>query len=99
MTTGVARVPNVLLWCAILQLLDVLSTILFLSHGVAEANPLVKWSIGVTHGNLPGLLAIKSFACLFAVVAVQSGRTRVVVRMNRFFTVLVGWNLFALAVS
>jgi hypothetical protein len=99
MTAALTANPRVLLRCAILQTLDVLTTLLFLPRGIAEANPLVKWSISMTHGNLAGLLAVKSLACVLAVLAVHSGRTRVVIKMNRFFTVLVAWNLVALAIS
>jgi hypothetical protein len=99
MTASVIENPNVLLRCAILQILDLVTTLLFLARGVAEANPLVKWSISIGHDNLAGLLAVKSLACVLAVIAVQSGRTRAVARMNRFFTLLVAWNLVALAVG
>jgi len=99
MTAHMIGNQSVLLRCAILQLLDVVTTLLFLSHGVAEANPLVKWSISLTHGNLAGLLAVKLLACVLAVMAVQFGRPVVVAKMNRFFTLLVVWNLIALALS
>jgi Domain of unknown function (DUF5658) len=99
MRAGVIRNHNVLLRCAILQVLDVGTTLLFLARGVAEANPFVKWSISMTQGNLVGLLAIKSLACVLAVIAVQSGRTWVIAKMNRFFIFLVVWNLIALAIG
>ncbi len=99
MTACGTEIHNVLARCAILQMLDIGTTLLFLAGGVAEANPLVNWSISVTHGNLAGLMAMKLLACLLAVVAVQSGRLSVVVKMNRFFTFLVIWNLVALAVQ
>jgi hypothetical protein len=99
MTDAVRGNQNLLLRCAMLQTLDVITTLLFLSHGVAEANPLVKWSISLTRGNLAGLVAVKLLACVLAVMAVQSRRIQVVTKMNRFFTFLVLWNLIALSVS
>lgn len=90
---------SLLLRYMILQILDALTTMLFLAHGVAEANPLVRWSIAATHGNLAGLLAVKCAACGFGVMAAYTGRTRAITKMNRFFTVVVGWNLLALALS
>ena len=99
MRDGVIKNHSLLLRCAFLQMLDVATTLLFLARGVAEANPLVKWSISITHGNLWGLLAVKSLACVLVAVTVSSGRIRVVETMNRFFTFLATWNLMALAVS
>jgi len=89
----------VLLRCAGLQILDLVTTLLFLAHGVQEANPFVRWSMHVSHDNLGGLLVVKFIACLIALTAVQSGRTFVVARMNRFFAFLVLWNLLALGLS
>jgi hypothetical protein len=99
MTARLLNHHHLLLRCGILQLLDLLTTLLFLAHGVKEANPLVKWSMSVTNGNLTGLLAVKCVACALAFMAVQFGRPAVLVKMNRFFTVLVAWNVLALALS
>jgi len=90
---------DVLLRCAGLQVLDVITTLLFLARGVVEANPFVKWSISLTHGNFAGLLIVKSVALVLALTAVRAGRTGVVVKMNRFFQFLVVWNILALALS
>lgn len=95
MTAVLKANQNVLLRCALLHL----TTVALLARGVQEANPLVKWSMAALHGHLSGLLLVKCLACVLAISAVQSGRTRVVARMNRFFTFLVGWNLFALATT
>lgn len=97
--TQVLANRTVLLRCAGLQLLDLITTLMFLAHGVSEANPLVKWSMSTTNSSLKGLLAVKFAACLLALMAVQSGRAWVVVKMNRFFVFLAVWNLFALALS
>jgi hypothetical protein len=99
MKARVIENQSVLLRCAGLQVLDLVTTLLFLAHGVEEANPFVKWSMAASHGNLGGLLAVKFLACILALTAVQSGRTFVVVRMNRFFSFLVIWNLLALGLS
>jgi Domain of unknown function (DUF5658) len=99
MMVRVKQNQSVLVKCAGLQIMDLLSTLLFLAHGVKEANPLVKWSISVTDSNVAGLVAVKCIACLLALAAVQSGRTALVVKINRFFVFLVLWNLTALALS
>jgi hypothetical protein len=99
MTTHVLTKRSVLLRCVSLQMLDLMTTLLFLAHGVAEANPLVKWSMSMTNSSLKGLIAVKCAACILALVAVESGRPWVVVKMNRFFVFLAVWNLFALGLS
>jgi hypothetical protein len=51
---------NQLLWqYSYLQVLDFLTTIAFLVHGVQEANPIVRFAMAVSPGVLPGLLARK----------------------------------------
>ena len=99
MITRVLENRNLLVRCALLQLADLLTTLLFLAHGVAEANPLVKWSMSASNSSLAGLIAVKCAACILAVAAVNGGRAWVVARMNRFFVCLALWNLFALALS
>ncbi len=99
MTARLLQHQNLLFRCALLQLLDIATTLLFLARGVSEANPLVKWSMAITHGNLAGLIVIKAVAGILAVAAVQSGRPAVVERMNRFFLFLAGWNVLAILLS
>jgi hypothetical protein len=79
-----------------LQLLDMLTTLAFLTTGVHEANPLVRLAISTTHSPLVGLLGVKVCACAAAIYCSMSGRTRVLARMNFLFAVLVVWNLIAL---
>lgn len=97
MTAALRENHALLLRCALLQALDVLTTLAFLARGIQEANPFVRWSMAASHGHLTGLLLVKCVACALAATAVRSGRTRVVARMNTFFVVLAGWNLLALA--
>lgn len=79
-----------------LQLLDLLTTLAFLSAGVREANPLVRLAMSAGGPPLAGLLGMKLCACAGALYCWVSGRTRVLARMNFFFAVLVVWNLVAL---
>jgi hypothetical protein len=90
---------KVLLHFAVLQMMDILTTLLFLGRGVAEANPLVKYSMAMTHGTVAGLLAVKLLASILAVAAIRAGRPRAIAKMNRFFMLVVGWNLIALATT
>jgi hypothetical protein len=79
-----------------LQLLDVLTTIAFISIGVREANPLVRLAITAAPSPLIGLLALKACAFAGAVFCQMTGRGRVLSRMNVLFAALVIWNLIAL---
>jgi len=49
-----------------LQIGDILTTLLFLRHGVAEANPLMRLALGVSSHPALSLLAAKAAACLLA---------------------------------
>ncbi len=79
-----------------LQFLDLLTTLVFLSHGVQEANPLVRFAITAAHSRLLGLLIIKAFAFAAALYCVRSARFRLLLRINVFFAALVVWNLLAM---
>jgi uncharacterized membrane protein len=90
---------NLLLQFVYLQILDVLSTLAFLRHGLEEANPLVRLAISGAHSPLGGLLALKLLGAGLAFYCWRQGRLRVLVRANVFFAVLVAWNLVALLVA
>jgi hypothetical protein len=79
-----------------LQLLDVLTTLAFLTGGVREANPLVRLAMAAGPSPATGLLAIKALAFVAAVYCALSGRGRVLARINVLFAALVVWNLIAL---
>jgi hypothetical protein len=82
---------------AALQVCDLLTTLLFLRHGVAEANPLMRAAIAIAHRPLIALALPKLAALSLALYAVRSGRTRLLSRINLLFTCCVAWNLVALA--
>jgi len=79
-----------------LQVFDLLSTLLFLGRGVAEANPLMR--LAITGSPIWGLAVPKAAAVLLALYAWRSGRTRLLRRINLLFTLCVLWNLAVLAV-
>jgi hypothetical protein len=81
---------------AYLQLLDVLTTVVFLLHGVKEANPLVKFALVAAPTPLLGLLLIKVAAFALGVYCCFQGREKLLTRMNIFFAALISWNLVAL---
>ena len=81
---------------AYLQLLDLMTTLAFLVHGVREGNPLVRFAMDCSPNPLGGLLLVKALAVLLGVYCWRIGRTRVLARMNVLFAIVVTWNLAAL---
>lgn len=91
---------NQLLWqYSYLQILDFLTTVAFLVHGVQEANPIVRFAMAVTPGVLPGLLAVKAVALLLGFYCWRMGKLRLLSRINLLFALLVAWNLVAMIVG
>lgn len=85
-------IPNrVLVVFVALQLLDVLTTMLGLSVGAQEGNPLVaqfmRW------GPALGLWIAKFLGFLFLLLAFAAGRMRVLRMLNLWFLCIVAWNL------
>jgi Domain of unknown function (DUF5658) len=78
-----------------LQLLDAVTTMFFLHHGVAEGNPLVRALFGVFTGPAVGLAVAKLAGVALAVVAWRTGRQRLLARANVVFAACVVWNLAA----
>ena len=85
--------------CLTLQLFDLVTTLIFLRHGVAEANPLVAALIRHSAQPAVAILLTKAAGCGLGLFAWKSRRTRLLRRANIFFTVCVGWNLLAIARS
>ena len=79
-----------------LQLLDLLTTVAFLTTGVREANPMVRLAIAAAPSPLIGLLALKACALAAAVYCAATGRGRLLGRMNLLFAALIVWNLIAI---
>ncbi|MGO9095802.1 MAG: DUF5658 family protein [Bryobacteraceae bacterium] len=87
---------NLLIQFCYLQLLDVLTTLVFLTGGVKEANPVVRFLLVASPSPLLGLLGVKLLAIVLAVYCWRTSRTRLLFFANAFFAVLIAWNLFAL---
>ena len=90
------RVNQLLLQYAYLQVLDFLTTIAFLLHGVREGNPLVRYFLSSSTNPVNGLLVVKLLAVLLGLYCWRMGRAKVLGRINMLFAVLVAWNLVAL---
>jgi hypothetical protein len=82
-----------------LQAMDLLTTLLFLHHGVAEGNPMIRAALAGS--SQPGLMLAlaKGFAIALATVAWLSGRTALLRKVNLVFTLCVVWNLVAMLVG
>jgi hypothetical protein len=80
-----------------LQLCDTLTTLVFLRHGVAEANPLIRFALGLSGSPALPLLAVKAAGCVLAWLAWRSRRRRLLIRVNCFFAACVAWNLVAIS--
>jgi hypothetical protein len=89
-------VNQLLLQFAYLQLLDLLTTVAFLVHGVREANPLVRMAVEGCSNPLIGLIAVKGAAMALGLYCWKNGRGRALARINLLFAAVVAWNLAAL---
>ena len=95
-TTSGFSIHQVLLHYTYLQVLDFLTTIAFLMHGVREANPFVRMMLSLVPNPVAGLLAVKVLALLLGLYCWRMKRTRLLTWINALFALLVAWNLVAL---
>jgi hypothetical protein len=91
-------VNQLLIRYSYLQVLDFMTTVAFLMHGVREGNPLIRFVLDTTH-PLGGLLAVKVLAAALGVYCWKAGRQRLLGRMNILFALVVAWNLGALILA
>jgi hypothetical protein len=82
-----------------LQVLDTLTTLLFLHHGVAEGNPLIRAAMAGSVQPGMALVLAKVFAVALAAFAWRSGRTRLLRKVNLLFLLCIAWNLVAALVG
>jgi len=83
----------------ILQCMDVLTTLTFLRSGVAEGNPLMHLAIAYAHTPWVGLVITKSIAVLIGGYCYRSRRMTLLRRANAGYSLVVGWNLVAIAAA
>ena len=82
-----------------LQLLDVLTTLLFLAHRGQESNPLVKLLMHSAGSPAGGLLVTKLLAFGVALYCWRRSREKLLWGVNLFYSGVVVWNLLALLLS
>ena len=87
---------QLLLQYSYLQVLDFMTTVAFLLHGIHEGNPLVRVALRFSPNPLGGLLAVKILAVALGVYCWRGGRDRLLVKINILFAVIVAWNMVAL---
>jgi Domain of unknown function (DUF5658) len=92
-------VNQLLLQYAYLQVLDLLTTLAFMLHGVREGNPLVRLMMHATANPLNGLLAVKLVAAALGLYCWRLGRGKLLFRINIVFALVVAWNLGALILA
>ena len=90
---------QVLVQYSYLQVLDFLTTTVFLLQGLQEANPMVRLAINWAPTPLGGLLLIKLVAVGLGLYCWKVGKQRLLSRVNILFAVVVAWNLAALVVN
>jgi Domain of unknown function (DUF5658) len=79
-----------------LQMLDFLTTIAFLLHGVGEGNPMVRAAMDLAPHPMLGLMFVKAAAMCLGLYCWRFGRNQILGRINILFAVVVAWNLAAL---
>jgi hypothetical protein len=82
-----------------LQVMDMLTTLLFLRIGVGEANPLIRAVLRASAPPALALAAPKVLATALGLYAWRSGRKRLLRKMNLLFALCVGWNLIAITAA
>jgi hypothetical protein len=92
-------VNQLLLQYSYLQILDFMTTVAFLMHGIREGNPLVRVALQYAPHPLGGLLAVKLAAIGLGFYCWKCGRDRLLGRINFLFAVVVAWNLAALILA
>jgi len=90
---------QVLMQYSYLQVLDFLTTTVFLLQGLQEANPMVRLALHWAPTPLGGLLLIKVVAVGLGLYCWKVGKQRLLSRVNILFAVVVAWNLAALVVN
>jgi len=88
-----------LLQYSYLQVLDLLTTLAFLVHGLREGNPMVRFMLDYTSNPLTGLIMVKLVAVALGLYCWKVGKLRLLSNMNWMFAAVVAWNVTALVVS
>jgi hypothetical protein len=81
-----------------LQLADVVTTLVFLSMGLAETNPLAEHFMN-WFGPVPGLLILKGLAISIALLCRLAASPRFFRRVNAVYAIVVAMNLLTIVTA
>jgi hypothetical protein len=84
---------------SVLQLLDLITTLVFLSAGVQEGNPVILQAMRWAEDPFGALLGVKLIALAMGVYCWCAGRHSLLRRANWLFAALVTWNAVAIYVA
>ena len=90
---------QLLLQYSYLQVLDFMTTVAFLLHGIHEGNPLVRLALNYAPHPLTGLIVVKVAALGLGIYCWRRGRERLLFRINLLFAAVVAWNMAALILA
>ena len=79
----------------LLQMVDLLTTLLFLHNGVREGNPLIRAALTASADPVIALLLAKLVGVTLGIVAWRMGRRGLLGKLNVVFAACVVWNLVA----
>jgi hypothetical protein len=79
--------------------LDFMTTVAFLLHGIREGNPLVRFALNYAPHPMTGLIVVKVAALGLGIYCWRCGRNRLLSRINLLFALVVAWNMVALIVA
>ena len=88
-----------LLQYSYLQVMDLLTTLAFLVHGVQEGNPFVRAIIKFSPNPLTGLILVKVVALALGIYCWKAGKMRLLTRINWAFALVVAWNVGTIILS
>ena len=98
-TSAIRTKPNVLQIFLALQGLDALTTLIFLSKGAREGNPVVSEMLPFVHAQWIGLAAAKLLAMLIGFYCYRNGKFAALRIANFGYAAIVGWNLLTIAAA
>ena len=90
---------NAIVCFVFLQMLDVMTTMVGLSLGGFEINPVIRWAIAWSGSSLAGILLVKSLALPFLAWFSDEQRGRALVFCCYLFGGVVMWNFLGLMVA
>jgi hypothetical protein len=82
-----------------LQVLDLLTTLAFITYGIAEVNPVVKWAMRESPSAFGGLFLVKVAAVLLAIYCMAHSKQRLLRGVNIFFAGVVAYNVVVLIIN